>query len=349
MPIYEGKDHTLEKLEELRKWNICKECGEFLNIFLDIDNHRKFLACNDWHRTHHEGIVRQASEYQQKGLEALSIPERRKIMEQQYGEETTKALAKYHGVTSLTKPEALEILQTVYPKAPDTEIARAVLLCTSYGFNPLMGHVFLIPFEGKEGKTWATVLGIKAKRLAASRRGSVSYVDDTPRLMTEEEQLKIFGKIDNEHIVAITKLRNPATGAEVSGYGKWKIGTTVYGMDKGNSAENMAFIRSESQALDRLFPGEMPVGVEVIDEAYSPKSEEPEIVEGEVKEVEAKPEEPKTDLMNLTIKNLGDLFSAAHKHFGMSQRDVLKELGGIAKEDIADVQDAWQKIVAAKT
>jgi len=38
---------------------------------------------------------------------------------------------------------------------------------------------------------------------------------------------------------------------------------------KGNTKANMAFIRSERNALDRLFAGEMPQGVEIIDEEYA--------------------------------------------------------------------------------
>lgn len=55
------------------------------------------------------------------------------------------------------------------------------------------------------------------------------------------------------------------------------------------------------------------------------------------------PESP--ELKSLEIKNLGDLFNACLKHFKMNQSTVLKELGGITKEQIADPQDAWLQIV----
>lgn len=206
-------------------------------------------------------------------------------MENRFGPQAT-ALEKYQGITALTKAQAKEILMTVFPDAPEAEMARAIMLCASYHLNPLMGHLFLIPFKGKDNKTtYATVMGIKAKRLLASRRRSFSYVDDTPRLMSEEEQKKIYGKVDAEHIVAITVLRDPNTGAEARGYGKWGKSIPVYGTEKGNSQENMAFIRSESQALDRLCPGEMPADIEVIDEQFAPKelAENPKVIEGEVK------------------------------------------------------------------
>lgn len=223
-------------------------------------------------------------------------------MEQQHGEETTRALEKYHGVTSLTRPQALEILQKVYPGAPEGEMTRAVLLCTSYSLNPLMGHVFLIPFKTKGGgETWATVLGIKAKRLLASRRHPISYVDDTPRLMTEEEQKRVFGRVDKRLITAITVLQEPSTGATARGYGTWEADKEPYGTDKGNSAENMAFIRSESRALDRLCPGEMPVGVEVIDEQFA--GDKTSVIEGEFKEVaEETKEVPTAELLEAEAK-----------------------------------------------
>jgi hypothetical protein len=221
MPIYEEEGRlTKDALLDLRKRNKCKECGGMLNVFLDMESGKAFLACNDWQRTHHEGIEREASRYEKEGLASLNIPTRREIMDQDYGREKTKALDMYMGVVSLTKPQAREILQAVYPKAPDDEIARAVLLCASYGLNPLMKHVFLIPFnKGKDNETWATVIGIKAKRLLASRRGSYSYVDNTPRVMTEQEQRTTFGEAFTDRLWVITKLKDPATGAEAVGYG----------------------------------------------------------------------------------------------------------------------------------
>jgi len=371
-PIFESETRTRDDLEKLRKTNVCAVCGAWLNVFLDKDTGLAFVACHDWLRTHHEGIMREASPFQQKGLESLTIAERRKIMEQQHGEETTRALEKYHGVTSLTKPEALEILQSVFPDAPEKEMTRAVLLCTSYSLNPLMGHVFLIPFnKGKENESWATVIGIKAKRLLASRKRPFSYVDDTPRIMTEEEQVRRFGKVKEDKLVVIVKLKDPQTGAEAVGYGEWplkksqwdkelkkfvEVDNEPYGTDKGNTMFNMATIRAESQALDRLCPGEMPIGVEVIDETYAGREGKEDFIEGEATEVKEEispptgkePEENNTELMSLSIKNLGELFSACHKHFGLNQSAVLEQLGGITKDQIADVQDAWRQIVEAR-
>lgn len=266
MPFY---DETLteEHLKEMADTHRCNECGGQLLLawggYYGIDGYVLRCGSNPEHST-----IAPKSRTAVKAEETYQESIRRQMaMEEEYGVAKTRALAKYEGVTSLTKPEAKEILMAVFPDAPDPEITRAMILCAGYGLNPLMKHVFLIPFnKGKENETWATVLGIKAKRLLASRKASYSYVDNTPRVMTAEEQKQIFGEVYTDKIMVITKVRDPATGGEAPGYGAWPKNQAPYGMDKGNSQFNMAAIRSESQALDRLRPGEMPVGVEVMPE-----------------------------------------------------------------------------------
>ncbi len=76
----------------------------------------------------------------------------------------------------------------------------------------------------------------------------------------------MFGEVFADRIWAITKLRD-AKGNEAAGYGCWQKADGVYGTEKGNTRQNMAFIRSERQALDRLFAGKMP-SIEVVDERY---------------------------------------------------------------------------------
>lgn len=44
--------------------------------------------------------------------------------------------------------------------------------------------------------------------------------------------------------------------------------------------------------------------------------------------------------------SLGDLFTACYKHYGLSSYQVIKELGLSCKEEIADLDDAWQQIKA---
>jgi hypothetical protein len=128
-----------------------------------------------------------------------------------------------------------------------------------------MKHVFLIPFnEGKSNETWETILSIKATRLIASRSGRFSYLTG-PRVMTDKEQQDTFGEVDQANIVAITMLKDLA-GNQAPGYGRWPKNKAVYGEDKGNTKENMAIIRSERQAFERLLPGEMPLQLEAVDE-----------------------------------------------------------------------------------
>jgi hypothetical protein len=84
--------------------------------------------------------------------------------------------------------------------------------------------------------------------------------------MTDDEQVRRFGEVEKGRITVIVKLQDPTTGAEVVGIGQWVKGAAVFGADKGNSPFNMATIHAESQALDRLRPGDMPVGFTVMDE-----------------------------------------------------------------------------------
>jgi len=268
-PIYEDETTTIEKLYEMRKKKRCQVCHGPLDVFLDVDRGKAFLACQDWRRTHHEGVERVA----QPPFEP-NIPTRRRDMVEELGEEKATKLKKYEGVVSLSQAQAMEVLQTIWPEAPEVEVLKAGMVCHQYGLNPLMRQVFLIPFKRRDkqgrviGEDWVTVLGIKANRLIAHRSGGFSYLDDTPRIMTDEEQKRIFGEVDNSRIWAITKLRD-SKGNEAAGYGSWPKGEEPYGTEKGNTKANMAFIRSERNALDRLFPGEMPQGVEVIDEEYA--------------------------------------------------------------------------------
>jgi len=269
-PIYEDENITREQLFELRKINRCKQCGGMLNVFLDAKLDRAFLACWEWPRTRHEGIEREA----QPPLE-LNIPTRRKDMVEEIGEEKTTKLAKYEGVVSLTKLEAMEILKTIWPEAPYIEVLKAGIICHQYGLNPLMKHIHLVKFNkwNREhtkviGEDWNVIQGIGSNRLIARRKHNYSYLDLSPRRMTEEEQVTINGEVDNSKIWALTHLMDVDTGAEAYGVGSWPVSERPHGMDKGNTKLNMAKIRSERQALDRLYPAEMPQGIEVMEEQY---------------------------------------------------------------------------------
>jgi hypothetical protein len=170
---------------------------------------------------------------------------------------------------AMTQKKAMYLLKTVWPQAPDAEVVKAAMICATYALNPLLRQVSLIKFKNKTGTdNWVTVLGIKASRNIALGTGHHwSYIDG-PRVMTEAEQTTIFGQPDPDKIWAITRIRD-AKNNEYPGYGFWPRSSGVYGEDKGNSPLNMAFIRSERNALDKMAPGELP-NAEVSDESFIP-------------------------------------------------------------------------------
>ena len=198
------------------------------------------------------------------------------------------ALAKYSSSAILDKAEAREILMTIWPDAPETELVKAALLCKQYGLNPLMKHLYLVGYKSHDGMTWSIQIGIGATRMIARRSGAYAYEDDSPRLMTEVEQIKIMGAVDKNRFWAITKLRGK-DGMTAQGYGNWPKDTAVKGADKGNTPQNMAFIRSERAALDKLFPEKLPAGMEVVASEYQ---ETPQVIDtdtGEITEGQSEP------------------------------------------------------------
>lgn len=279
MPIYESQDYSRDELWELRKRNKCATCGAMLNVFLDVDKGLAYLACNSDHA--HEGIEREAG----SPLE-LNIPSWREEMEGKHGKETTSKLEIYRGVTTLAKEEALSLFDLLWPEAPYNERMKAAIICHQYGLNPLMKHIALLKFNKYNkkhevvGERWAIVQEIASNRIIAQRRHHYSYLDMSPRRMTDDEQMKINGEIDKTRIWAITLLKDLNTGAEFTGTGSWPLDEEPYGVEKGNSHLNMAKIRSERNALDRAYPAELPQGVEVIEEQYT---EAPLLAEGDEK------------------------------------------------------------------
>lgn len=269
MPYY-VPDSDRKLAEKLIRTNVCAECGRGLRIYLDMSklDHPMYVACPT---PEHEGIAKEykPSPFEEKGLDSLTLEAKEETMSQEHGEKMTTALTK-SGVPlsgTLTKSQAMEVLKLVYPDVPEPEIIRTAMLCRDFGLHPLMKEVYIIPFGQGDKRTWSTVLGINATRKMMARMGSFSYIDNTPRVMTNEEQELIFGEVDTDRICAITKLRTQR-GLEAQGYGNYLLKDTPYGTDKGNTKANMAFIRSERQAFSRLFPDALPQELEVIDEAY---------------------------------------------------------------------------------
>lgn len=374
-----------EQLEKMLTTHECAVChGPLVLLATPYPTHW-YLACGQ-DRTH-VGFAKIPS-LTQRYLRGERLPleiinrieaRRRHNMEEGLSPQQQQALAPYQGIRTLTKQQATEVLRTIWPKAPDAEILKAAMLCKDYGLHPLMKHIFLLPFKNKKTQvvTWATVLGIAATRLIASRRGSYSYVDG-PRLMTDDEQQRIFGEVDPDKLWAITVVQDNA-GNRAPGYGNWPKADAPYGTDKGNSKSNMAFIRSERNALQRLRPGEIPTGVDVVDPSFieadmdnALPAGEPELdvdeETGEVQESgpadptehpgrsspsdvtrseEAPDDTPKRPPSDIKMGSLADLFNAAQEWFGIKNwSDIFAILNVRDKSEIADVKDAWATICA---
>jgi hypothetical protein len=344
---------------------------------------------------YHTGIAREAKLSSYDTPDELNIGNmskiRRKQLEKELGEQKATALAVYAGKGQLTVREAQDIISTVWPGAPAVEVKKAAIVCQIYGLNPLMKHLYLIPFDKKkkvdnkwivESVSYAMVLGIKASRIIARRKGAYAYLDDTPRIMTTDEQMKIFGEVDNDNICAITRLKDEK-GNTAIGTGKWARTKKDYqgnvsdnqpqGADKGNTKLNMAMIRSERQALERLFPDSMPTetGTEVIDERYQelPSGEKVDVTTGEIAapeqpvdgeytespdtdspEPEKTPPAAKQGTKETFINSWGALEEAAMQQFKMSKE---KLYGMFEAKDGHDLTigpaECWERVKLAKT
>ena len=201
-------------------------------------------------------------------------------MEEKFDKETVNKLVEYRDVTTLSQKQALTLFDLMWPEAQYEARLKGAIICHQYGLNPLMKHICLIKFDkyeynkekGKKekvGEKWECVQEIGSNRIIAQRRHRYTYLDLSPRRMTEDEEIKINGEVDKSKIWAITLLKDLETGAECTGTGYYPAGgDEPYGHDKGNTRLNQAKIRSERNALDRLYPAELPQGVEVMEEAY---------------------------------------------------------------------------------
>lgn len=384
---YYPEDQSDDNLKKLRNKNVCKECGGPIWIYIDMSDptHRKYLACST---PGHEGIARV---FEQSRYEYENSIRRLTELEQTHGREVVVRTQQVPTTGQLTQAQAMHILKLVYPDAPEDEIIRCAILCRDFGLHPLMKEVYLIPFKKKwkdaqgkwhEKENYVTVLGINATRKLMAKRGTFSYLDNTPRIMTEEEQSKIFGEVDAGNFVAITKLRT-REGEEAQGYGKWPNDSELYGTDKGNTRANMAFIRSERNAFGRLFTDAIPQDVEIIDEAYAEGPDMSkvdlktgEIIEGEVTEVEekkepkakakAQPEEAQQELIPETpaekdetpvtseqlthlselMKQAGMTTAALGKYMNVDKKWNIRKLGDLQKWQYNELCIAFEKGLA---
>lgn len=297
MPVYESEITTLDNLKDKAKHLKCECGGSLLVAWAGSMGHTCYmLRCSQ--NIEHSNFVRpaQISNYDLPGYNMPgTINAKEKELKRSYGEMTTNALIKHSGgnvLTVLDEVKATAIIKTIWPGAPDVEVKKAAMICEQYGLNPLMKHLYLIPFNTKVKATpkvpehWETsfsvVLGIKASRIIARRKGEYAYLDDTPRYMTQNEGVKILGDEyePDKYTYAITRLAD-RKGNTSTGTGKWPKDTSPKGIEKGNSKLNMAMIRSERQALERLFPDSLPSeAADVVDERYQ---DLPQVTVSEVK------------------------------------------------------------------
>jgi len=277
MPITE-KEMTYEEMKAViaNPQNKCQDCGGGLSIAWGgshgYDTH--ILRCLT--DITHAGYAREKKEIMYPGSHVGGIPRKEYgALEEKHGQEATRALAVHSTKTALTRRDATEIVETLWPGAPEIEKTKAIALCVNYQLNPLMRHVYLVGYnkynDKREviGQEWSIQVGIQANRLIASRNKDrpFGYAHDTPRLMTDEEELRYYKKADATKVRAITVLVD-REHLEARGIGQINRDASIKGQEKGNSHENMACIRSERAALDRMCPGEMPQNVEIIDAEY---------------------------------------------------------------------------------
>ncbi len=279
MPILESETLKLDALKDNAKRLKCS-CGGNLTVAWGgyYGYNCYILRCAS--NIEHNDFMRPAiiSNYNLPGYNMPGILKRREHeMMQKYGEEKTKQIVRIGGgnpIATLTQKGAVAMLTVLYPEAAkcasgQAAIIKGALICRDYGLNPAMDHIFLIGYWNKKtGKMdYSVVRGIKASRLICGREKSYGYIDDTPRVMTSEEQIRIYGETDSANLTAICKLKDK-DGNTFTGYGKWPKSEEPQGTYKGNSKFNMACIRAERQALDKLNPGAMPADVDVVDERY---------------------------------------------------------------------------------
>ena len=297
--------------DAMTKSHRCR-CGGELVVCPDPEHHGKLflVRCGKCRATDEEAFEAIKSYYRQWKEGTLENPYIISRLKRQEEIEMTQEIAKrtdpqqaqalmqYRNLPVLSEDQATQILNLLWPKAPDPVKAHALMLCTQLGLNPLRKHIYIIPFYNSETKQTdhQIIMSIEANRELGRRTGWYSYADG-PRLMTEKEELMYFGESNNAYWRAITILTDRLNGRYV-GVAEIKREAKIQGTDKGNSAMHMAQIRSERQALAKL-PGDQYAdllqGVEVIDAQYIETPSGPvdtatgEIIEGKAEPVEEEP------------------------------------------------------------
>lgn len=290
IPYRERQRQIWREYEHMTETNVCAECGGRLVTPWDPEQNNIVLRCGtnkahtgyyklDW-KIERLFAVRQS--ILEGGGSAKAIDgeiqdylNKKHSRKEKHLTTDATALQQYQERGLISEQQALAIIRTTpgWSKAPENVVRRAAMVCRDYKLYPGI-HVFLLVFgKGTDKESWVAAFGIKTNRLLASRKKPYKYIDG-PRIASEEEARKHYlDEYDSILIYAYCKLEG-LDGSTAEGWGTWPKAEKVYGADKGNSKANMAEIRAERRALDRLCPGEMPSGFEIVDEQYVPTEQE---------------------------------------------------------------------------
>lgn len=323
MPIYTEKEKTYDELQKLISPEyVCGTCAGAITLCWGGSFGYNCFILRCYKDIDHNEISRpfQLSPADMPGFNLFDAnKKRRKSMAEEFGQEKTKALAKYIGAVVMTRSIATEIVESLWGAAPAIEKTKCILLCQTYQLNPLMKHIYLIGYKrykdrklvvddkGKAILDWSIQQGIGATRLLAQRKHNYSYMDMSPRRATKLEIDKVFGdEADPESLYAFVHIKDNDTGAEVTACRGIPKDYNIKGKEKGNTLLNQVCIWTERQALDRQYPGEMP-DIEVVDERYMEEVEVAgvgkvikatgEIIESTAEELDQEPE-PESEVVH---------------------------------------------------
>ncbi len=281
-------------IRQLRGIHFDKKSGEFDEIIITIEEAKKiFETFLEWDGRLDQDMLRTFG-----NMDNMKF-RNKKLLGGEIMVTSSQAVAKIKQgnqsiATSTSFQNAMEMLRTWFPHAPEADRIKAGQLIWYHKAPP--NKVYLVPrkngirakaagctcdkFENcphKDVYDYVLTVGIEVKRLIASRGRAIQYLDDSPRYMTDAEEIKILKRVDPTKIRFICKLRDAKSGAEASGWGEISKSATIIGIAQGNSLELMASYRAESKALSRLPPNDQATAAL----ANLAVAEDTDIVEGQ--------------------------------------------------------------------
>ncbi len=264
---------TKEELRKLQKKHWCSICGGRLGLVLDVGRHEFFIACSDFHRTHHEGITSH-----NKGDEKYmkEFKERYKM--------DSKSLMTMNETQMLARVDMAKFPQDL--TVADKRLLAQVAI--TYGFDPLMGEVSIY-----QGKPWVSIDGRYRK---AQETEKLDGVDTRPA--TKQE--RIDWQIPDGDYFFRAEIYVKGSSHPFVGWGRVFTSETVGG--KGfkpveKNPQRMAEKRAEAQGLRKGFHIPLPsyedIGSPDIEgNSHKVNRLTGEVIEGEYREKTA-PEQPK--------------------------------------------------------